>query len=63
MYVNTKAPSTRNAVVEWFIVLPHCQKFLGSNPPSDHFLYVGLDCGVVLICDYKWATCVNATDQ
>lgn len=41
MYVNTKAPSTRNAVVEWFIVLPHCQKFLGSNPPSDHFLYVG----------------------
>lgn len=56
MYVNTKATSTRNAVEEWFIVLPHCQKFLGSNPPSDHFLYVGFACfhGVCVDTPASW---------
>lgn len=44
MYVNTKATSKSNAVEHWFVLLPHCQKFLGSNPPSDLFLYVGFAC-------------------
>lgn len=44
MYVNTKGTSKSNAVEHWFVLLAHCQKFLGSNPPSDLFFYVGFAC-------------------